>query len=150
MECGIGKVHVEWVQASVERSAFGVLPQELGSALLTAAMIGDIASLELLLDRGADVNATDGSARTPLLEAVFGGHLDVVDLLLRRGADVNAQDYDGWTALMEASSKGRTQTVRLLLAFGADPKVASRRGWTALKVAAKRNPGLATLLRKAR
>ena len=148
LECAIGKTHVDSVRASVERAATGATPQELTSALLTAAMIGHIAAVAVLLDRGADVNGADSSSRTPLLEATFGGHLESVDLLLERGAEVNTKDKDGWTPLMEAASKGRTEIVRLLLARGADPAAASDAGWTALKVIARRNPQLATLLRR--
>lgn len=146
--CAIGKTHLESVRASIEGAASGATPEELASALLTAAMIGHIAAVTVLLDQGADVNGADGSGRTPLLEATFGGHFDAVDLLVKRGAEVNAKDKDGWTALMEAASKGRTEIVRLLLARGADPKAASDTGWTALKVFAKANPELANLLRR--
>jgi ankyrin repeat protein len=42
--------------------------------------------VELLLDRGADVNATDYTGWTPLHAAIYGGHAEVVQLLLERGA----------------------------------------------------------------
>jgi uncharacterized protein len=145
----IGKSHSEHVKASIEQYHSGSRPHELASALTTAAMIGDTTSLGTLLDRGAAVEAKDGTGRTALIEAVFGGHKDAVELLLERGAEVNGQDADGWTALMEAASKGRTEIVKQLLAHGADVGVSSHNGCTAIRVAARGNAELVALLHAA-
>jgi len=47
---------------------------------------------ELLLDRGADVNARDKRHQTPLHETASLGRMAVVKLLLEQGTDVNARD----------------------------------------------------------
>lgn len=54
---------------------------------------------ELLLARGANVNATDKSGQTPLHLAVSYGAEQIVKLLLAHGADVNLKDNQGDTAL---------------------------------------------------
>ena len=47
--------------------------------------------MELLLERGADVNAQGGYYSNALWAASWKGHQEVVELLLERGADVNTQ-----------------------------------------------------------
>ena len=71
--------------------------------------------VRLLLDRGADVNAS-GSA---LQAASSYGHESVVRLLLDRGANVNPPGIYG-SALQAASYYGHESVVQLLLDKGAD------------------------------
>lgn len=54
--------------------------------LILAAAKGHQGVVELLLDRGAQVNASDYTGWTPLHAAIYGGHAEVVQLLLERGA----------------------------------------------------------------
>ena len=63
---------------------------------------GNLAIVELLLDRGADVNDPGGPhcrGMTPLHDAVQNDHIDVVKLLVSRGASVNRRNKDGQTPL---------------------------------------------------
>lgn len=46
----------------------------------------------MLIDRGADVNATAGENITPLHLAACGGHREMVELLLAASADRNVRD----------------------------------------------------------
>jgi ankyrin repeat protein len=62
-----------------------------------------IASLDLLLSAGADVNAKDGGrGLTALHEAARWGWNDVVTFLVSRGADVDAKDVKGLTPIDSA------------------------------------------------
>ena len=50
---------------------------------------------QLLLNRGADVNASVPGHDTPLVRAAREGELDMVKLLVEKGADVNLSSKVG-------------------------------------------------------
>ena len=91
--------------------------------------------MQLLLAKGADVNAKNNAGSTALMAASEKGHKEVVELLLAKGADVNAKANAGWTALMYASQNGDKEVVELLLAKGADVNAKNNHGGTAWMVA---------------
>jgi hypothetical protein len=61
--------------------------------LPVAAFAGDVASVRLLLDNGADVNARSVCFGTPLTAASYCGNIQVMKLLLERGAAVSDPTY---------------------------------------------------------
>ena len=61
-------------------------------ALYFAAIGGNLAVAERLLDAGADVNA-QAQAAAPIHGAVMGGSAEMVRLLLDKGADPSQKDY---------------------------------------------------------
>jgi Acyltransferase family/Ankyrin repeats (3 copies) len=77
----------------------GVDPERGGTPLLWAAVTGRAEAIELLIRRGADVNAVDRDGGTALHAAAFMGHEKAVDVLLRHGAKVNAANSRGETPL---------------------------------------------------
>jgi len=89
------------------------------SALMMAALKGEINGMRTLLARGAKVNQPGWSA---LHYAASGTEAAAaVRLLLEKGADVNAASPNGSTPLMMAAQYGSEDNVKLLLAGGADP-----------------------------
>jgi ankyrin repeat protein len=65
---------------------------------MTAARVGDLDSVKVLLDGGAIVDAKDPTfQQTALMVAVREGHAEVVRLLIDRGANVNAKTRTGET-----------------------------------------------------
>ncbi|HEV8136389.1 MAG TPA: ankyrin repeat domain-containing protein [Pyrinomonadaceae bacterium] len=102
-----------------------------------AAGYGPLENVELLLSKGADVNAKNRRASTPLHWAMHD--VAKVRLLLSKGADVNAKQVQGRTPLFLAAMLGDgVATIRLLLSSGADPNLASANGQTPLMMAAAR------------
>jgi len=61
------------------------------TVLQTAAQGGHVKSVELILSRGALVNASNRGGETALDYALRGGHLPVVRLLIANGASVSAE-----------------------------------------------------------
>jgi uncharacterized protein len=93
----------------------------------------DLAAVNALLARGADVNAPTRYGVTPLGLAALNSNTEIVRKLLDAGANANAATSGGDTALMTAARVGSVDAVTLLLSSGArvDAKT-SPRGQTAL------------------
>jgi peptidoglycan/LPS O-acetylase OafA/YrhL len=78
-------------------------PERGGTPLLWAAVTGRAEAIELLIQRGADVNAVDRDGGTALHAAAFLGHEKAVDVLVGNGANVNAANKRGERPLDGAS-----------------------------------------------
>lgn len=121
------------------------------TALMRAALKGNRADVQALLDGAADVNAKTDAGVTALMLAAGEGHDEVLQALLAKGAEVNARTPGGYTALMCAALNGHTETVRILLDNGADANVKDNGDQTALKYAeSKGHTDIIELLTRAR
>ncbi len=109
---------------------------DLNSDLIIEAGFGEVDTVRILLNRGADVNTKDNYGFTPLIFAAKYGHTTTVKLLLTRGADVNVKSkLLGYTALMNAAAFGDIEMVKALLERGADVNARNNEGVTALTFA---------------
>jgi ankyrin repeat protein len=108
-----------------------------GVTALNSAASGAMA--ELLVDKGADVNARDNIGWTPLHCAARVCAKDVAAVLVTHGADVNATNNDAWTPLHWAARDGCKETVEFLLAHKASVNCTNDEGETALSMV-KRMP----------
>jgi uncharacterized protein len=84
-----------------------------------ASIDGNREVVELLIDRGAEVNGRTPYGLTPLHLASRAGKLDTVKLLISRGAEVNALTKDGVSPLREAISSGHEEVSAILRSCGA-------------------------------
>ena len=98
----------------------GWVNQGGNTALVFAARSGNLRSVELLVEAGAEVNQTSAFGTSPTITAVHAGDARVVEYLLEQGADPNSADA-GFTALHAAILRGNEAAARVLLAHGADP-----------------------------
>jgi ankyrin repeat protein len=139
-------------------------PKETEVSLISAAQKGDLKRVRVLLQAGADVDATDAEAseihpglnmayreggleflekndwklgRTALMWAARHGHVEIVRLLVDSAAKVNAKDHVGLTPLMLAVINGNAEDVRILIDAGANLQAKERNGSTPLIFAVK-------------
>jgi ankyrin repeat protein len=102
-----------------------------------AALYGNVESVRILLERGADVNARNKSEATPLIYGAY--NFEKARLLVEKGADVNARSAKGMTPLMIAVSVyGNTATARYLIGKGADVNAIGPQGSDALQTSAQK------------
>ncbi|KAI0451144.1 ankyrin repeat-containing domain protein [Xylaria acuta] len=102
------------------------------SPFLLACSESHFVVMELLLSRGANINATSKEGWTPLMLASKRNDEISVSYLLSNGAGVNHLSPDRWTALTEATRNGSIKIIRRLLKAGADPEVKAQSDWTPL------------------
>jgi hypothetical protein len=79
--------------------------------------------VQLLLEKGADVNTVGGEYGTALGVAAYWGYEPIVQLLLEKGTDVNTVGGNFGTALGAAAYGSEPAIVQLLLEKGADVNI---------------------------
>jgi ankyrin repeat protein len=110
-----------------------------------AAYSGDVSTMQLLVDHGADPNLTTFNGTTPLMAAAGVNWtvsqtydegpealLEAVKLAHALGNDVNAQNTLGFAAVHGAANRGSDDIIRWLAANGARLDVADKEGRTAV------------------
>lgn len=92
--------------------------------------------VQLLLARGADVNARNNAKQTVLMMLGDDATADLVWDLINAGGDVNGEDEDGDTPLTQAAAENNLEVLKTLLDAGAKVDHKNKAGQTALMLAA--------------
>ena len=128
--------HIKELKALLDQGADPNSFDEDGDHLLMyAALYSSFDALQLLIDKGSNVNAKNGLDETALMWAVHD--LAKMKLLIQHGADVNAKAKSGNTPLLIACvGNGKYEAVKLLLDNGANVSAVNNRKENALMRAA--------------
>ncbi len=102
-----------------------------------AVMKRDKAALRALLERKADVNATQVDGATALHWAVYHDDREAVDLLINSGAKIDVKNREGITPLYLVSLYGNAPLIDRLIKAGADPKQRGLAGETMVMLSAR-------------
>ncbi|XP_074149346.1 ankyrin repeat domain-containing protein 27 [Sminthopsis crassicaudata] len=108
--------------------------------LHVAAICGQASLIDLLVSKGAVVNATDYHGSTPLHLACQKGYQSVTLLLLHYKADTDVQDNNGNTALHLACTYGHEDCVKALVYYDVHScrlDIGNEKGDTPLHIAAR-------------
>lgn len=96
------------------------------TALHLTCLYGHLECVQLLLERGANIEEEDDEGAIPLHDACAGGFTEIVQLLLNRAIDaehlqklLDAVDSEGDTPLHHAARGEHVDVIRLLLTNGA-------------------------------
>jgi len=112
----------EYLAAGTDVNARGGLDDNgeplLWTPLHHAAWGGHKEIAELLIAKGAEMDANHDGEGTPLDSAIIGGEKEIAELLIDEGADVNAKDDEGETPLDFAILVGRDEIADLLRKHG--------------------------------
>jgi ankyrin repeat protein len=121
-----------------DRAAANVKDDRGITALMVSAYAGSAEAMQLLLDRGADVNAKNAFDSTAVMWSVTD--MQKVRMLVERGAEVNARSKPGRTAVMLAAMGNQSaEMVRFLVSENADLKAVDELKTTVLSAAAQGN-----------
>lgn len=88
--------------------------ENLDSAILLAALVGQSKSIDILTNYGASVYARMEDGRTPLMIAAQNGHTDAVKLLIDLGSSRFSSDNEGHTAADLATAAGHADLADLI------------------------------------
>lgn len=88
--------------------------------LQIAAFNGHADALNILIDQGAELDATSTMLGTALHAAAQKGYIEAIEVLLEAGANPNSRNKDNFTPLMVASMHGHARAAGALIEGDAD------------------------------
>ncbi len=113
-----GKLLEDVEPSDEEKKIAQSLEEKYGKAnilLWISAPTGDLTSVKMAVDDGADVNLEIEGHGGSLLGATQSGNIKLVSYLLEKGANPNTKNLSGMTPLSIAVSRDRLDIVKLLI-----------------------------------
>jgi ankyrin repeat protein len=107
--------------------------------LVESVIKNDAPIAQMLLDRGADPNASSAIGNSALIYAAEKGNMEIMKMLIDKGADMNASGYRKETPLFMTIFANNFQATKYLLEIGANPNIKDDLGVTPLMYAAATN-----------
>ncbi|XP_065854916.1 uncharacterized protein [Euphorbia lathyris] len=124
--CQVGNVEALRIAIENLNGSVNEAVEDGDTALHLVCLYGYLPCAQLLIERGANVEAKDEDGAIPLHDACAGGYTEVARLLLNSATDaecvkrmVETVDAEGDTPLHHAARGEHVGVIRLLLAFGA-------------------------------
>jgi len=103
------------------------IDKQLLDACMGSSTKHDLAVIQGLIKKGANVNARSENGETALMSAASSGNISNMECLIKLGADLEARDCSGQTALFRAT--GKPAAFRWLLGHHANFKVQDKDGY---------------------
>jgi uncharacterized protein len=121
----------EWLDAGMNPD---YVADRIGTGLMIAAWTGNIPMMELLVQRGADVNKPNALGERALMHAAWRGQMEAMKWLLAKGARINSDSMQ-WSPLHYAVFAGHAEAAALLIERGADINARSTNGSSVIMMA---------------
>lgn len=102
--------------------------------LMEAAIEGNLAMINALLQRGADADLVNDDENIALWFSCFSNQVEAVKALLPSTSNINHQNVNGATCLSYAASSGKFEIVKTLVEAGADANIETHDGFCATEL----------------
>ena len=104
--------------------------------LVAACTSNNLALVQYLVSKGADLGCVSLTRATPLRSASYYGYLPIMEYLIELGIDINVPNCIGSSALLAAAYSGHVAAVKLLLDHGANRDQKTIEGYSVVHEAA--------------
>lgn len=128
--------------AGADPNATALSQQERSSAVLLAAMAGNMEVVDVLVAARADINAQNRISLNPFLWGCISGNLELVKRMVEAGTDLELRTRFGGVGIHPAAEKGHVEVTQYLGAHtDVNVNATNILGWTPLLEAIMLNDG---------